>query len=302
MERHLLILGASGFLGPHVVAAAKTAGWRVSAASRTPAAAPRIAGCAPDTLVEWNAERAGVEELLAGLRPDAVLLAAALAKVDECERDPARAFALNASLPREVARRARARGLRYVHVSTDLVFGGQPARSERFSEAEPPAPVHVYGRSKAEGEAGVLAEHPAALVVRLPLLYGDSGGRGLGASEALLAALACGEQPALFTDEWRTPLDAGDAARALVELLGRDERGFLHVAGPERLSRFELGLAVLDARGLPRALAAERVRAALRAEFGLAELRPRDVSLDARRARALLATPLRAPREALAPR
>jgi dTDP-4-dehydrorhamnose reductase len=303
VERHLLILGASGFLGPHLVAAAKTAGWRVSVASRAPGAAPRIGGRAPDALLEWDAERARTTvELIETVRPAAVLLAAALARADECERDPARAFALNAELPRAVARLARARGLRFVHVSTDLVFGGQPARGARYTEADPPAPVHVYGRSKAEGEAGVLAEHPGALVARLPLLFGDSGGRGLGASDALLAALARGERAVLFTDEWRTPLAAGDAAGALVELLGRDERGLLHVAGPERLSRFELGFAVLAACGLTRSQAAERVRGALRAELGLAELRPRDVSLDGSRARALLATPLRAPREALAPR
>jgi len=296
----LLVLGASGFLGPHLVAAAMKAGWCVSAASRTPSRAPRIDGQAPDAEVDWNAESAGATVgLIDGVRPGAIVLAAALARVDACERDPARAFALNAELPRAVARLARARGIRLVHVSTDLVFGARPAREARYSEADAPSPVHVYGRSKAEGEAGALAENPAALVVRLPLLYGDSGGRGLGASDQLLVALARGERPALFTDEWRTPLEVGNAARALVECLARDERGFLHVAGPERLNRLELGLAILAARGLTPAEAAERVRAALRADLGLAELRPRDACLDASRARALLATPLRAPRAAL---
>lgn len=292
MARDLLVLGASGFLGPHLVAAAKKAGWRVVAAARTRGVAACVEGVAADASRVWNAERAGATaELIESVRPAAILLAAALARVDECERDPARAFALNAELPSAVARLARAGQIRLVHISTDLVFGGLPAREARYTEADPPSPVHVYGRSKAEGEAGALSGYPAALVVRLPLLYGDSLGRGLGASDALLAALARGERPALFTDEWRTPLEAGNAALALVELVGRDEHGLLHVAGPERLSRYELGLAFLGAHGL----AAERVRGALRGELALAELRPRDVSLDASRARALLATPLRAP-------
>lgn len=297
----LLILGASGFLGAHLVAAARTAGWRVVAAARTPGAAPRIAGSVPAESAAWDAEQAGAtEELIERVRPAAILNAAALARPDECEREPARAFALNAELPRAVARIARARGIRFVSVSTDLVFGARPARGARYSEEDAPSPVHVYGRSKAEGEAGALAANPSALVVRLPLLYGDSGGRGLGASDQLLAALGRGERPALFTDEWRTPLDAGNAARALVECLGREEGGLLHVAGPERLTRHELGLAVLVARGLAPAEAEERVRRATRAELGLAELRARDASLDASRARALLATPLHAPRAALA--
>jgi dTDP-4-dehydrorhamnose reductase len=73
----------------------------------------------------------------------------------------------------------------------------------------------------------------------------------------------------------------------------------LHVAGPERLSRLELGHLVLEANGHTSRSARERVRAATRAEVGLARQRPADVSLDASRARALLATPLLAPREAL---
>jgi dTDP-4-dehydrorhamnose reductase len=221
--------------------------------------------------------------------------AAALARVDQCEREPALAERLNAELPAELARRTRGAGLRLVHVSTDLVFGATAPRVGGFREDDPPAPVHVYGRTKAAGEARVRAENPAALVVRLPLLHGDSAGRGLGASDQLLAALARGERPALFSDEWRAPLAVADAAEALLELAARTCAGILHVAGPARLTRLELGLAVLRAHGLD----ATRVRAATRAELGLAATRPADVALDAARARGLLATPLRAVSAAL---
>lgn len=293
--RSVLILGASGFLGPHLVAAAKRAGWRVVSVSRAPAAAPRIDGLAPDEELAWDAEAPGApEHLFERARADAVLLAAALSRVDACEREPERAARLNVEVPAGVARLCRARGLRLVHLSTDLVFGAHPPRAERYGEDDPAAPVHAYGRSKAEGEARVRALDPAALVVRLPLLYGDSAGRALGATDAILAALARGERPALFSDEWRTPLEAGNAARAVLELLASEERGLLHVAGPARLSRHELGLALLAARGL----APEKVRAVTRAELGLAG-RPADVALDARRARARLATPLLAPEAAL---
>lgn len=297
--RSVLILGASGFLGPHLVRAARARGWRVLAAVRTPHAVPWLAEGVPDECCPWDAEQPGaLADLLARVRPDALLSAAALARVEACEREPERATALNVELPAEAARLCRARGLRLVHVSTDLVFGARAPRAQGFGEDEPPAPVHAYGRSKAAGEERVLRACPAALVVRLPLLYGDSGGRGLGATDGILAALARGERPALFTDEWRTPLEAGNAARALLELLDGGQRGLLHVAGPERLTRFELGLALLLARGHAPAAAHARLRALTRAELGLTQ-RPADVALDASRARALLATPLLAPRAAL---
>jgi dTDP-4-dehydrorhamnose reductase len=297
--RAVLILGASGFLGPHLVAAARRAGWRALAAARAPHAASQHGGAAPDESRAWDAETPGaLARLLDELRPDALVLAAALARVEACEREPARAARLNAALPEEAARLCQARGLRLVHVSTDLVFGTRPAGARFYREQDPPAPSHVYGRSKAEGEERVLAAYPEALVVRLPLLYGDSGGRALGATDAILAALARGERPALFTDEWRTPLEAGNAAEAVLELVSATACGRLHVAGPARLSRHELGLALLVARGVARAEAQARLRAVTRAELGL-EARPADVALDSTRARALLAAPLLAPEQAL---
>lgn len=288
----LLILGASGFLGPHLVAAARRAGWRVVSASRRAAAAPYLPGQAPDAVLELDALVPGaLEQGLDAVRPRAIVLASALSRVDECERDPARAQALNCALPGALARATRARGLRLVHLSTDLVFGARAPRAARYSEDDVPSPVHVYGASKAAGEARVRQEDPAALIVRLPLLYGDSLGRGLGAGDALLAALARGERPALFTDEWRTPLAAGNAAAAVIELVGRGEHGLRHVAGPLRLARYQLGLALLAAHGIQDAAA--RIRPATRAEFGLDSLRPRDVALGS--SRAPLRTPLLAP-------
>jgi dTDP-4-dehydrorhamnose reductase len=294
----LLLFGASGFLGPHLVRAARARGWRVVAASRATAESL----CAPDHAPDehWPFDAASPTDLAPlfdAVRPGAVCVAAALARVEECERDPTRASALNAELPAALARLAHERGLRLVHLSTDLVFGARPPRAERYDEEDPPSPMHVYGRTKAEGEARVLAAAPEALVARLPLLYGESFGRGLGAGDALLAALERGERPTLFDDEWRTPLEAGNAAEAVLELLGGADRGRLHLAGPARLNRAELGRILLQA--CERGALIERVRVAPRAALGLEALRPRDVSLDARRARAVLKTPLLAPEEAL---
>ncbi len=157
-------------------------------------------------------------------------------------------------------------------------------------------PVSRYGETKAAGERAVLETSPEALVVRLPLLYGDSGGRGLGATDALLAAVARGERPRLFEDEFRTPLDVDVAARALVELLlDSGVAGVLHVAGKERLARYELGLALLAAAGFDPARARAAVLAGTRRQAGLETTRPADVSLDASRARDMLRMELPGP-------
>jgi dTDP-4-dehydrorhamnose reductase len=279
-------------LGPHAVAAAleRARGSEVLSHARRERAV--VLGARP---VGADLAREGeLERLLDFERPARVLLLAALARIDDCERSPALARTVNSELPRRAAAWCAASGARLVHVSTDLVFGQSDAPPGGFREEQPPAPLSVYGATKADGERAVLEQCPGALVVRLPLLYGDSHGRGLGASDSLLAAVARGERPALFTDEWRTPLDAAAAARALAELLFRPgaPSGLLHVAGPERVDRHTLGLRVLRAAGHADALARELVRASTRAEAGPAASRPRDVSLDCARARSWLESPL----------
>jgi dTDP-4-dehydrorhamnose reductase len=288
-----LVLGAGGFLGAHVVQAALARephdpSAEVVAVARDFARVPgRFLGAARRLALDLED---GALALLEAERPARVVCAAALARIDACERDPRAAQRINAELPGRLAAWCAAHGARFVHVSTDLVFGGRPPRPPGFREDDPPAPLSVYGASKEAGERAVLAEDPAALIVRLPLLYGDSGGRALGASDSLLAAIARGERPQLFTDEWRTPLEVGNAAAALVELAAGGAAGLLHVAGPERCTRFELARAVLAAHGPAGAAAA--LRAARRADLGQAGQRPEDVSLDCARARAELATEL----------
>jgi dTDP-4-dehydrorhamnose reductase len=286
LARRTLVLGGSGFLGVHVVRAALARGGEVCMSSREPHAAPIEAEIWHARAMTLDLLRSGaIDDLLDGVQADRIVLCAALSRIDECDRYPVLARTLNVEVPERVASWTQSQNARLVFVSTDLVFGAAPPPAHGFREEDAVAPVSEYGRTKSQGEISVLREDPRALVVRLPLLYGESFGRGLGASDSVLAAVERGDMPKLFTDEWRTPLDVAVAARAVVELANATTSGILHVAGRERLSRHELGVRALCARGVTRAEALRLVRATTRAEAGHAS-RPADVSLDASRARA----------------
>jgi len=299
-----LVFGASGFLGAHVAAqAVKLAreeatfadplGPAVFGTARKPDAAPSF--CEPRDAVGWVetdlAREGSPLAVLESTSPGQVILCAALSRVGDCSADPALADRMNRGVPAEVAEWCQRSGARFVHVSTDMVFGGADAPSGGLLEGNPVAPLNVYGESKAAGERAVLEACPEALVVRLPLLYGNSAGRGLGASDSLLESVASESVPTLFTDEWRTPLEVSNAAAALVELLGTEASGILHVAGPDRVSRYELALAVLGAMGLPPSEASAMIAGEV-SEGAAQGTRPRDVSLDITRACAVLETEL----------
>jgi dTDP-4-dehydrorhamnose reductase len=192
---------------------------------------------------------------------DLVIHAGALASLASCEADPARAELVNHRAARRLAEWTRGR---IVLVSTDLVFDGT---TPPYRHDSPASPLGAYARSKVRAEEAVRAA--GGLVVRLPLLLGRSFDGQRGATDMIRSAAS---PLALFTNEHRTPLHAADAARGLVELaLGRSGPGTLHLAGPERVSRFELGRRFLAASGL----AGVRLEPAECTD----PLRPRDVSL-----------------------
>jgi dTDP-4-dehydrorhamnose reductase len=147
--------------------------------------------------------------------------------------------------------------------------------------------VNFYGAAKAEAERIVADAVKNAVIVRTSLVtcFDPPDPR---TSPILDALLGRREPVTLFTDEYRCPVRVEDLAAALVELAGNDFRGVLHVAGPERLSRYELGLRIaafhrLDPHGA--------IRAALSADSGMA--RPRDCALRTDLAQNVLRTPLR---------
>lgn len=301
----VLVIGGSGFLGAHVLDALvrRNTGRRIVSASRHPAAGPLPPGvriAIEGEPIDAVRHASHVRETLDRLAPGWIVLCSALSRAADCEAQPDLADRMNRDFPGTVAAWCSERSARLVHVSTDLVFGRSPAPEGGFREEDTPEPLGEYGRSKLEGEGAVLEACPGAAVVRLPLLYGSSLGRGLGASDSLLAAIARGESPALFEDEWRTPLAAEDAGAGLVELLASNLRGVIHLGGPERLTRYELGLEVLRAAGRSEDEARASVTRARRAEVDAGAPRAEDVSLSSEHFEASCGTPRRPVLEALA--
>jgi dTDP-4-dehydrorhamnose reductase len=208
-------------------------------------------------------------------RPDVVVHAAAMAKVSECLRDPERARLVNARGTELLAELADEARCRLIYVSTDLVSDGERGG---YREEDAPSPVSVYGRTKVDGERAVLAM-PRGLVARVSLLFGPSIiGRPTFFDEQVAGARN-GKPIALLSDEWRTPLSLMTAARAFVSLVRSDVTGILHLGGPERMSRLEMGQRLAAFLGV----SAAWIQAMRRDEAATEEPRPRDVSLDSSR-------------------
>lgn len=230
-----------------------------------------------------------VEERFRSDPPDAVIHCAAMSRSPACQADPARARLWNVEATRRLA--GLAERIPFVLLSTDLVFDG--ARGG-YREDDAVGPLSVYAETKVEAEAAV-RQNPRHLVVRTSLNHGTSPTGDRGFNEEMLNAWRAGRTLRLFVDEFRNPVAADVTARAVWELAVSGASGVVHVAGAERLSRWEIGLALAGRHPEGRSLIAQ----ARLAEYQGAP-RPPDTSLDCTRAASLLSFRLPGYREWLA--
>jgi dTDP-4-dehydrorhamnose reductase len=171
-----------------------------------------------------------------------VINAAALAGVDDCEREPARSDAVNAEGPGRLARACRAAGVPLLHISTDYVFGGGQAP---YAEGAERCPLQAYGRSKARGEEAVLAA--GAAVARVSWLFGPDGGP----YQRWVLGQADGESVEVHVDQRSRPTPLPGLARWLLAAAERlaDSPRILHPAGGPPATRAEWARAILRAHG-----------------------------------------------------
>ena len=274
--RRLLVTGAAGLLGGRL--AQLLAGEFAVTGGVHRTLPPEGLFTVPLDLTSEQSVGAAFETV----RPEAVLHAA-VANVDRCESDPAGSEAVNVRGTALVAEACARRGTRLVTLSTDLVFRG-PAREGGLGEADPPAPLLGYGRTKLAGEEEALRLCAGSAVARIALVCGRGYGPRATSSEGAAWALRRGDRLRLFRDQFRTPVDAAAIATALARLLHGAGEGRYHLGGPERVSRYELGLRTAAAFGLSPA----GIEAVTQDTFSPGAPRPADVSLDSSRARSEL--------------
>lgn len=270
-DRRLLILGRSGQLA-RALAARAPLSFREH----------RAAGRADADLAEPGA----VSQLIEDWRPDAIINAAAWTAVDAAEAQEAEALKLNARGAGEAAQAAQAIGARFIHVSTDYVFGGAPGGP--FAEEAPPAPVNAYGRTKLAGEQAVLDACPAACVVRAAGVF--SGG-GADFPSAMWRMSQSKTDIEVVEDQLTGPTFADDLADRLIALaLAPGASGLFHCASGPQLSWAAFAAVCFDlAReaGLP----AADVRPIPSAEFPRPAARPADSRLASTRLEAATGLP-----------
>lgn len=267
----ILVTGAGGLLGPYLVDALRRAGQDV-----VPTAL--ASGDRPCDLTD----AAAVARLVGEVAPSCVIHAAAYTDVDGCERDEARADALNRGAVENLVR-ALPKDTRLVQISTDQVY---PDRAGLHREDDV-APVNAYGRSKLAGEKAALAHHDA-VVLRVNFFGASRTAGRKSLSDFVVESLRAQKKITLFEDVLFSPLHAETLADVIVVVAQSGLSGAYNVACRDGTSKADFGLAV--ARGAD--LSTETVTIGSSSSVETRAPRPRDLRMDPSKLEAALGKPM----------
>ncbi|MEZ0542113.1 SDR family oxidoreductase [Fibrella arboris] len=254
----ILITGANGLLGQKLVGLlANQSDVELVATARGTNRLPTATGYT--YLAMDITDRQQVLDVIAQVRPDAVIHGAAMTDVDKCELDKDGCWAQNVTAVEHIVEACRAVNAFLCHVSTDFIFDGSAGP---YTEAAEGNPISFYGWSKYAAEKVVINSGLDWAIARTVLVYGIA--HDMSRSNIILwvkKSLEEGKTIKVVTDQFRSPTLAEDLAAGCALIAQKQATGIFNISGKEVLTPHEMAIQTADYFGLDKSLITEATAA-----------------------------------------
>jgi dTDP-4-dehydrorhamnose reductase len=219
----LLVFGSSGFLGSHLM--------RVASAGDSNELS--VTGISEKFRSEPEIQALNLEGL------DVIIYCAALANLEDCEKNPEYAFWVNSEIPRLLCQKIRGTKTKFVYISTDAVFDGSKSFVE---EQDSTNPKSVYGKSKLQGEENVSGLDMHNLICRVNFFGSSPKNNSL--FDYFYENLIEKKKTKGFSNIFFTPISAITLSGTILDLIKAQASGIYHVCGSERISKLDFGVMI----------------------------------------------------------
>jgi dTDP-4-dehydrorhamnose reductase len=236
----ILITGANGLLGQHLVKQLLERGYQVVATGRGDARLP----IEPSLQYRYHSlditHATAVYTVMSAERPDIVIHGAAMTQVDDCERNPEQCERINVQGTSQLLVDAETYSRHFIYISSDFVFDGEKGNYEEEDELKP---VSYYGFTKMQAESIVQTSEIPWTIVRTCLVYGNPlYGTRNNIITWVKDSLEKGKNIQVVCDQWRTPTYVEDLVKGIVLIIAQKAAGIYHIAGKDVLTPYDMAL------------------------------------------------------------
>jgi dTDP-4-dehydrorhamnose reductase len=236
----VLVTGANGLLGQHLVKQLIDQQYQVVATGR---GASRLPFAESSTYTYYDVDITNALQVYSVMnkeKPEVVVHAAALTQVDECEQDPQRCEAINVQGTSQILTDAETFSSHFIYISTDFVFDGEKGH---YTEEDDPNPISWYGFTKMQAEAMVQTSTIPWAIVRTCLVYGNVfDGTRSNIINWVKESLQHGKPIKVVADQWRTPTYVEDLAKGILLIIEKKAAGVFHISGKDFMSPYMMAV------------------------------------------------------------
>ncbi len=239
----ILITGANGFLGHHLSAQLLKKEYKIIATGRGECRLPFTGEQGFEYASLDFTDPFAVHDVFERYKPEIVVHAGAMTKVDDCEQQQWQAYVTNVEGTVTLLMNAEEQKSFFVFVSTDFVFDGEKGL---YKEGDMANPINFYGKTKAEAEDAVQEYEYDWAIARTSLVYGKPLEGRSNILSVVKEKLESGEEYKVVNDQVRTPTYVEDLASGIVSIIEKKATGVYHLAGTDVLTPYQMASKTAD--------------------------------------------------------
>lgn len=236
--KKILVIGASGLLGSKIMA--------LAGKNQKVIPTHHTLSLFPNSVKLDVTYKSETFQIIREIKPDVVIHTAAETNVDKCEIEKELAWNTNVEGTVNVADVCTKMNAKAVYISTDYVFDGQKGL---YTEDDKPNPVNYYGFTKLNGEEFIRKLCRDYVIARTSVLYGWHPSK-VNFATWIIESLRHGKTVNVVYDHYNSPTLADNMAQVLLEIVDMDLKGIYHIAGSQRISRYEFAVKIARNFGL----------------------------------------------------
>ena len=173
--------------------------------------------------------------------------------MDEAEENQKQANLINHTAVREIAKIAKSKNIKLIHISTDFVFNG--FKKKPYTESDTTSPLNIYGETKLAGELAVMSiMHSNSLIIRTGWIYSEFGNNFV---KTILNLAKKNGSLNIVSDQFGTPTYAYDLALSILYIVATDKflennksSEIFHYSNKGESSWFEFAKEIISISGI----------------------------------------------------